>query len=73
VRLGPHHVQAALRSPVPSALVLEFESDQWVLYFWDADDKITGAHFPGSFEAAMRYAEQWYGIKPDEWIEDFSH
>src|ERR1051326_3882775 len=34
VRLGPQHLAIDYPYPKPDALVLEFESDQWVLYFY---------------------------------------
>jgi hypothetical protein len=53
--------------------VLEFESDQWVLYFVNSHDEITGCYFPGSLDAALVYANDHFGIRPEEWIEDSSN
>jgi hypothetical protein len=55
---------------MPSALVLEYESNQWVLYFVNAEDKIESCYFPGSLEAAFAYTRDQFGIRPEEWTED---
>ena len=74
VRLGPQHVAVNYPHPMPDALVLEFESDQWVLYFylW-AEKKIEGCYIPGSLEAGLAYAKEHFGVRPEEWIEDSSN
>jgi hypothetical protein len=71
VRLGPHHL--SLGTQPTSALMLEFESDQWVLYFLGSEDNITGCYFPGSLDAALEYAKDQFGVRPEEWTEDFSN
>jgi hypothetical protein len=65
VRLGPHH-----KSGLAAALVLEFESDQWVLYLLDASGKIIEPIFPGTLDNAISMALQTYGVAPGEWKED---
>jgi hypothetical protein len=70
VRLGPHHVVTKQR---PSALVLEFESEQWVLYFLNSEEKIENCYFPGSLEAGLAYAKDHFGVRPEEWGEDSSN
>jgi hypothetical protein len=50
--------------------VLEFEGNQWVLYFLDASGKITSSQFPGSLEAAFAFATEQFGIRASEWVED---
>jgi hypothetical protein len=70
VRLGPHHAVALSATKPPHALVLEFEGNQWVLYFLDASGKIASSQFPGSLEAAFAFATEQFGIRASEWVED---
>jgi hypothetical protein len=55
---------------MPAALVLEYESHQWVLYLLGAEDQIEGCYFPGSLDAAFAYARDQFGIREEEWTED---
>ena len=71
VRLGPHHKSPTLdENGSPDSLVLEFESNQWVLYLLDGSGKVIQCIFPGPLESAYRLAQQSYGVAPAEWIED---
>jgi hypothetical protein len=70
IRLGPHHSGAPENT---FALVLEFESEQWVLYFLDEQHKIKGSLFLGSLEAGLAYSHAHFGVRPEEWTEDFSN
>jgi hypothetical protein len=51
-------------------LVLEYESNQWVLYHLGADNKIIAPMFPGTLDAALLYAMQTFGVRPEEWADD---
>ena len=73
VRLGPQHLAVNYPHPIPAALVLEFESDQWVLYFLTANETIEGCYFPGSLEAGLAYAKEHFGVRTEEWTEDSSN
>ena len=73
VRLGPRHRSVALdKEGLPDALVLEFESSQWVLYLLGASGKIIEAIFPGTLANAFDITQRDYGVAPDEWTEDFN-
>ncbi len=70
VRLGPHHLTNLRPDQSTRALVLEFESDQWVLYFLEANNKIIGSLFPVSLEAGLSLVQREFGVRPEEWTED---
>jgi hypothetical protein len=61
------------KSNLPDALVLEFESDQWVLYLLDASGRIIQPIFPGTLENAFRMAQLAYGVSPEEWVEELDN
>ena len=70
VRLRPHHRSPVDKNTLPDALVLEFESNQWVLYLLDTSEKIIEVVFPGTLENAFSMTQKNYGVAPEEWIED---
>ncbi|MBV8535839.1 MAG: hypothetical protein JO128_09615 [Alphaproteobacteria bacterium] len=76
VSLGPQHLQQG-RIPHtfgrPAALVLEFEDQQWVMYYLNADKKIQMAWAAASLDDALARAQYEFEIKPEEWIESYSH
>ncbi|HET7084268.1 MAG TPA: hypothetical protein VFI23_05825 [Rhizomicrobium sp.] len=66
LRLGAHH------KPTEGArgLVLERLDGQWVLYYLDSQDGITGHRFVDTLDDGMDYAAQEFGVRRDEWMEN---
>jgi len=73
VRLGPFHADYAKREGLPDALVLELDDGQWALYCLDNTETIDFAVLVASLDAGIAYAATKFGVRADEWVEEFTN